>query len=234
VKMQGCGKLLLIAVLSILFVHSSGDDVGFWWWTWGTGSAPGGTNIGIAFSGEVDPSKAVSESNAVKNRLPGTKYISLGGGNAAGSWTSGGLSSIDNAINGGQFSGYGGIVYDIEQGNSGLSSAFQNSFRTAKSKGFKVLVTVSHSAPYGFGDAKTLMEGFFSDGNIDYLSPQLYTSGNEGQNDYTTAQGVGWGDYKKSRARIIPSIVRGSLYSSARSYFSGQGVNITGYIQWAN
>jgi len=232
--MQGCVKLLFITILAILFVQSSGLDVGYWWWTWGTGSAPGDTNIGIAFSGEANAAKAVSESKGIQGRLPGTKFLSIGGGNDAGSWTTAVLNDLNNAINSGSLAGYGGIAYDVEQGNSGLGSLFQTSFRLAKSKGFKVLVTVSHSAPYGFGDANSLMQTFFSDGNIDYLSPQLYTSGEESQNDYATSGGVSWNEYTKSRAHIIPSIVRGSLYSSAHSYFQGQGFNITGYIQWAN
>jgi len=165
--------------------------------------------------------------------LPGAKYISLGGGNANGGWSSGALSSITAAINDGKFDGYQGICYDVEQGDSGLSGAFQNSFAAARSKGFEVLVTISHSAPYGFGDAYQLMQTFFSDGNINYLSPQLYTSGTEGQNDYTTSGGVSWSMYKDARPRIVPSIVRSSLYDSAHSYFQGQGVEITGYIQWA-
>jgi len=220
--------------VTILFVHSNGLDVGYWWWTWGSGSAPGDTNIGIAFSVDVNPSQALSDCKSIQPRLPGTKYISLGGGDNDGSWTNSVLVNINSALNRGDFSSYGGIAYDVEQGNSGLGTLFQDSFRIAKSKGLKVLVTVSHSAPYGFGDAKTLMDLFFADTNIDYLSPQLYTSGTESQNDYTTSQGVGWDQYKKTRAHIKPSIVRGSLYSSAHSYFQQQGFNITGYIQWAN
>jgi len=96
-----------------------------------------------------------------------------------------------------------------------------------------VLVTISHSAPYGIGDAGTLMRSFFGDGNIDIISPQLYTSGTEGSNDYTTSGGVAWSEYRGAKARIAPSIVRTSLYQSAHQYFQTQGINISGYVQWA-
>jgi len=228
--------LFVSITLALLFALSTnGEDIGFWWWTWGSGaSVPASTNIGIAFSGWVDPAKALSDSKAIMGRLPGTKYISLGGGNANGHWSSSALQTINAAINRGDFSGYGGLVYDIEEGDNGLSSLFQQSFQAAKSKGFKVLVTISHSAPYGFGDAGSLMQTFFGDRNVDILSPQLYTSGTEGQNDYTTSGGVGWAQYKNFHGAVVPSIVRASLYDSARTYFSQQGVTITGFIQWAN
>jgi len=225
----------LIFTLAFLFVSVyAQEQVGYYWWTWqANGNAPSGTNIGVAFSGWVNPTSAISDSAAVINRLPGRKYISLGGGNANGAWTASALTAVTDAITSNKFTGYQGICYDIEQGDAGLSSHFTSSFTAAKSHGLSVLVTISHSAPYGFSDAYTLMQTFIGDSSIDYLSPQLYTSGNEGSNDYTTSGGVAWTMYRTSHARVIPSIVRASLYSSARTYFSGQGVNITGFIQWA-
>jgi len=77
------------------------------------------------------------------------------------------------------------------------------------------------------------MQSFFSNKNINYLSPQLYTSGTETSNDYTTAAGVQWSSYAKASAQIVPSIVTGSLYPSAKSYFSGVGVTTGGYVQWS-
>jgi len=228
--------LFVSITLALLFaISTNGEDVGYWWWTWGSGgNAPKSTNIGIAFSGHVNAASAISDSKSIEAKLPGTKYISLGGGDSDGRWTSSALQTINSAIGKGDFSGYGGIVYDVEEGDTGLGSLFQQSFTAAKGKGFKVLVTISHSAPYGFGDASSLMQAFFADRNIDILSPQLYTSGTEAQNDYATSGGIGWNQYKNAHASIVPSIVRESLYASARTYFSQQGVNITGYIQWAN
>jgi len=208
--------------------------VGYWWWTWSNGGPPpAGTNIGIAFSGWVDPNTAVQDSEKYKSRLPGTKFISLGGGNHNGAWSAARLAVVTNAISSGVFSGYEGIGYDIEEGESGLASAFKASFRAAKSAGFKVLVTISHSAPYGVADASALMASFFPNPDIDFLSPQLYTSGFETQNDYTTSQGVTWSQYASSKAAVVPSIVNASLYADAQSYFANQGVNTTGFIQWA-
>lgn len=97
-----------------------------------------------------------------------------------------------------------------------------------------VLVTISHSAPYGFQDAAVLMDSFLSSSHIDFLSPQLYTSGTETQNDYATSHGVTWQSYAGARPQIIPSIVTSNLYQDARNYFRNCGVNTTGYIQWKN
>jgi len=226
---------LLFAIIALFVVCSSGQqDIGYWFWTWSSGGgAPGGTNAGIAFSGWTNPSSAISDSNAIKNRLPGTKYISLGGGNANGRWTAALINQVNSAIEAGNFAGYGGIAYDIEEGDAGLTGGFQNSFRAAKGKGLRVIVSISHSAPYGFSDAYALMQAFFADANIDLLSPQLYTSGTESQNDYTTSGGVSWDMYARSRARDVPSNVRGSYYSSALTYFRQHGFNITGYKQRA-
>jgi len=213
---------------------SSPSIAGIFYWTWDS-SPPGGLsnfNVGVAFSGLVDPSSAISNSGGVYGNLPGAKWISLGGGNSAGSWTSSLLSSVTSSINNNAFSGYQGIVFDVEQGDSGLASAFETAFAAAKAHGFKVLVTVSHSCPYGISDAASLMSGFFGSSHIDYISPQLYTSGSEGANDYTT-NGVAWSSYASSRAQIAPSIVTASYYASAQSYFSGLGITLHGYVQWA-
>jgi len=190
-------------------------------------------NLAVAFSGWVDPATAVSNSASIKNSLPGTKYIGLGGGNSNGAWTSALVQSVASACNSGTFSGYNGIAFDIEVGDSGLSSAFSSTFSTCKSKGFQILVTISHSAPYGIGDAGTLMSSFLSNSNIDIISPQLYTTGNEGSNDYTTSGGVGWAQYAGSRAKIVPSIVTGTLYNDAATQFGNYGVSIAGFIQWS-
>jgi len=229
-------RLLFLAVFGVLLTQSNAQDVIGWWrWTWGnTHNGPAGCNTGIAFSGEVDPKAAISESNAVKSSLPGAKWIDLGGGDASGSWTSQHLNDINTMLQNGSFAGWAGLAYDVEEGNSGLGTLFNTSFQIAKKMGFKVIVTISHSAPYGFSDAAQLMNIFFASSYIDYISPQLYTSGNEKQNDYTTSQGVQWSAYQKSIARIAPSIVTASYYNDAVNYFKNQGVTLDGFIQWAN
>jgi len=80
--------------------------------------------MGIAFSGWTNPTNAVRDSASIQNRLPGTKYISLGGGNANGRWSSSSLTTVIAAINNGTFAGYGGICFDIEEGDGGLSANF--------------------------------------------------------------------------------------------------------------
>jgi hypothetical protein len=205
------------------------------WWTWQSSvSVPPNTNVGVAFSGWADPNSALSDSNSVYSRLPGRKYISLGGGNANGRFTWSNLNSIESHINSGAFSAYQGIVFDIEEGDSGLLSAFNACFQAAKNKGFSVLVTTSHSAPYGIGDAANLMRSFFQNSNIDYLSPQLYSSGYEASNDYSTTFGVQWYEYASAKATVIPSICKYTYYDDAYNYFRTQGVTITGYVQWQN
>ncbi len=174
----------------------------------------------------------MSESSSIKSKLPGTKYISLGGGDSDGRFTASRVNSITTAINDGKFAGYGGIVYDIEEGDSGLSSVFKSSFKAAKASGLKVLVTVSNTAPYGISDAGALMRSFFSDSNIDYLSPQLYESGEETKNDYSTNGGVQWTEYGAAKAAVVPSIVKADLYPSAQSFLAGKGVTTKGYVQW--
>jgi LysM repeat protein len=216
-------------------VPASGKiQIGFWRWTWGqTHKPPSGCNLGLAFSGWTDATKALHESSVVYTSVPDLKYITLGGGNANGAFNATGLQNITNAINAGKFTSYAGIAYDIEEGSSGLAAAFAQSFAAAKAKDLKVLVTISHSAPYGIGDAYSLMQSFFTNSNIDFLSPQLYTTGSETQNEYATSGGVGWNMYAGAKAKVIPSIVKANMFSDAQTYFKQHGVTLAGFIQWS-
>ena len=189
-------------------------------------------NMSVAFSGWTDVTTALNESAKVSNTLQGERYISFGGGNANGRMSAAGLYNISNAINYGIFNGYDGIVYDVEEGDGGLAQAFTESFRTAKSNGFKVIVTVSHSQPYGIPDSIQLMSTFLRSEYIDYLSPQLYTSGTEASNDYAITNGYVWENYRGSRPGIVISIVRASLFEDAKKFFANKGVPIVGFIQW--
>ena len=188
----------------------------------------------VAFSGWGDIYAALSESEIVYPILQGEKYISVGGGTENGYWTASVLSRLDDAIGKGALDAYVGMVYDIEEGDSGLLSMFRHSFAIAKSKGFKVIVTYSHSAPYGIEDASLLMQGFFLETNIDALSPQLYTTGNESLNDYSELYNVAWSDYYNATPAIIPSLVNGgSYFMDAQEFFETEyGIPISGYVQW--
>lgn len=208
-------------------------NVGYWRKTWVACTAPAGATMGLAFSGWTDPNSALSNSAPVVDGLVGVKYITLGGGNENGAFSASALSQIVTAINGGRFAAYQGIAFDVEEGDSGLAAGFQQAFAAAKAKGFKVLVTVSHSAPYGIADAPALMSAFFQDGNIDVLSPQLYTSGSETANDWATTAGVTWEQYAGARAAIVPSVVSADLYVAAQQVLAGSGVTTQGYVVWA-
>lgn len=209
------------------------QNIGYWDWTWApTGTAPQGATLGLAFSGYADPTQALQSSQAVIDKLFGVKFLTLGGGNDAGKFTAAVLASIDQAITSGQFDAYQGLAFDIEEGDSGLEDAFATSFQLAYARGFQVLVTVSHSAPYGVSDAQALMTSLFSSPYIDFLSPQLYTTGEETTNDFTTTAGVTWQQYATAKAAVIPSIVQSSYYANAQTTFATYGVTTRGYVCW--
>ncbi len=114
-----------------------------------------------------------------------------------------------------------------------VQSGSQPSPTPTKDETVGYFVTVSHSAPYGISDGATLMQSFFENSNIDYLSPQLYTTGYETQNDYAISQGVQWKSYATVKAAIVPSIVEASMYADAQTYFANVGVTLKGFVQWA-
>jgi len=217
----------------LLFAGIQAQNIrGIYYWTWSSGINVTGLNAGVAFSGWVDADQALSDSSAVYNRLPGTKYLSLGGGNANGRWSAAPLQKIASYCQNGRFNAYPGVVFDIEEGDSGLGNAFAAAFAACKNHGHQVLVTISHSAPYGISDGKDLMRRFFQDRNIDILSPQLYTTGTEPGNDYST-DGFDWSNYVGAIPSFVPSIVRGSYFADARNYFSQRGITADGYVQWS-
>jgi len=210
---------------------------GLYAWSWsGKPIYPVNTNLVVAFSGWANPYNALSDSGAIYSNLVGLKFISIGGGNTNGRFTSQILIQLNSMIVAGSLSAYDGICYDIEEGDSGLATAFSTSFAVAKANSLKVLVTVSHSAPYGINDKVQLMNALFADPNIDILSPQLYSSGTESSNDYTYS-GVPWSSYATTSAAIVPSIVSASMYADAQAFFldssrSGTSFAIQGFIQW--
>ncbi len=158
--------------------------------------------LGVAFSGWADPSAAISDSATIYNKLPSPKYISIGGGNSNGRFSDSVLSKLNATIWSGGFRGYTGIVFDID---TGLSSAFATCFQASVANGLEVIVTVSHSAPYGIVDASTVMKNILADPNVKFVSPQLYTSGEESANDYSLTRDIPWSIYRNTKAIIIPS-----------------------------
>ena len=195
---------------------------------------PVDTNLAVCFSGWVTVSDVLNSCASVKSQLPGKKFLSFGGGNSNGRWNESVLTNIDFAIRNKQLVGWDGLVYSIHEGDTGLATVFATSFANAKANGLSVLVTVSHSQPNSISDAVLLMISFFSNSNIDYLSPQLFTTGKETGNDYEVV-GTSWNAFKSSKAKIIPSVVLGSRdYPTASAYFSqNHGIILSGFIQWS-
>ena len=170
------------------------------------------------------------ESDLIKHKLGANPGISLGGGNENGRWTSYAITEINQALAAGRFSDYTYYIADIEIGETGLASDFATNFKAAKDAGMTVVVTISHSAPYGFADKIELMESFFKDENIDYISPQMYTTGTETEIDWDY-DGVTWDQFSDSIAEIAPSLVDCDQYWEAEAEFAFEyGVFITGCI----
>jgi hypothetical protein len=69
-----------------------------------------------------------------------------------------------------------------------------------------------------------MIKAWAADTNIDYISPQLYSSGMEGQPvfDETSsckATGCTWDLYKNSHAAFVPSIITHFHYPEIATYF---------------
>ena len=213
---------------------------GYYSWTWNAAATTvlAKSDVSICFSGLTSVSEVLAKCQNFKAAPGSQKYLSFGGGNDDGRWTQSILASIDKATNANSFTSWSGIVYDIGEGDKGLTNAFASSFKNSKAKGLKVLVTVSYSQPYSMGtvaDANALMMSFLSNTNIDFISPQLYTSGTEAQNSYTVVNGgVPWSAFAKSRAKVVPSLAIGSRdYLEALNKFRTYGVTLYGYVQWS-
>jgi len=227
-------SLLLACVIFLCTIRTNAQVEGIYFWSWSSHANVTYTNLDVAFSGDVDPDRAISDSSSIYPKLIGQKYLSIGGGDNDGRWTETSVKKVQTYCSEGKFTNYVGIVFDIEIGDSGLSSAFTQAFSACKGKGYKVLVTVSNSAPYDIPDAAALMRSFIPDKNIDYLSPQLYSSGTEKQNDYSTNAGVQYTEWNKAAAKVIPSIVSSNLYADAKNVFQTRfGINTDGYIRWS-
>ena len=84
------------------------------------------------------------------------------------------------------------------------------------------MLTISSSQPYAFDDASTLMNSFFNNPDIDYLSPQVYNDQLNG-NDFM-AEGTPWSAWAKAKAKIVVSVVLESRdYAGAIHFFPKMG-----------
>lgn len=172
------------------------------------------------------------------------RFLTLGGGNSAGEFTAAALSSITShaaLIK----QNYSAVMFDVEEvvgPSSTMMPLFAESFAALKKEGLIVGVTTSHSAPYACdspADAVAFTKAWAADGNIDILSPQLYSSGSEGSPEFAETNsckdaGCTWDLYKGAKAVIAPSIVDSTQYAAVKSYFSSNlGITTKGYFQWA-
>ncbi|MEM6455887.1 MAG: hypothetical protein AAF772_12395 [Acidobacteriota bacterium] len=238
----------LLLVLGLLGMGCSTDDgatvegatvegatveiVGYWDQSWETFTPPVDANMAIAFTGEADVDQALADSAKLIDRMVGEKYLGLGGGDETGGWTAARIDAVVQDLDAGKLADYVGVAFDVEVcDEEGLADDFAEAFAAAKRQRLGVLVTISHSEPYGCKDTTTLMKSFLDSAVIDYLSPQLYTSGSETENDYT-AVGTPWSAYADTQAAVVPSIVRASMYADAQTYFQEQGVTLGGFVAW--
>ena len=187
--------------------------------------------MGICFSGAVDVNDALAQCADMRVKLPGKKYLSIAGGDGDGRWTRANITNLDAAVRAKKLAGYDGICYDIENGETGLSASFAASFANAKANGLRVLLTISSSEPYAIADGPQLMQSFFTNANIDFMSPQVYNDQLNG-NDFM-AEGTPWSAWGKAKAKIVLSVVKGSRdYAQAFDFFAKQNINPVGFIQW--
>lgn len=219
-----------------------GMMIGYYSPSWDSGSrGPAGATMGVAFSGWVDPKQAIDDYHGPA--LKGDKYCSVGGGNDHGAFTPSRVQKITQGMQLFVQAGYQGVCYDVEEvsgSGSALVQAFQESFAAAKQAGLKVFVTTSHSAPYKSDsprDAVQLVKAWVADSNIDTLSPQLYSSGDERSPDFAETDnckdaGCTWAIWRNAAATIAPSLANGNQYSQAQSGMSQRGITIDGYVQW--
>jgi len=193
--------------------------------------------MGVAFSGWDNPAQALSASEPHRSSLVGSQWIDAGGGNKNGRWNAKSLIEWESAIKSGKLKAWAGIVFDVEECYTpGLEKIFAGVLRAAKTAGMETLVTVSHSAPYMCSDASTLMQSFFSSADVDYLSPQLYTSGNESVPDFTPNHALNWSAWIGAKGRFIPSLGCAALknggYKNVTQYFAKLNITTSGYLMW--
>lgn len=83
-----------------------------------------------------------------------------------------------------------------------------------------------------------LVKAWVVDTNIDYISPQMYTTGGEGSPDFQPTMnchwlGCRWELYTGMVNKMIPSIVGAYQYPEVEKWFlDNWGVQCVGYIEW--
>merc|ERR1719191_2080754 len=136
--------ILLTIFVQLCFGRNSVDQdaeiIGYYSWGWGAGSfGPPGANAGAAFTGYTDVKTAIDYYTEGASwccpALVGTKYLTLGGGNAAGVFTAASLNNIASSGSKIKQGGYEGVMFDVEeiQGSSStMAPLFSKAFAALK------------------------------------------------------------------------------------------------------
>ncbi len=160
---------------------------GYYKFAWEGTSVPlGDWDFGIWFGGEV-PKLAIDQNiNKAKFLNGNKKLLNLGGGDPkTGSWNLSDFDYINSKLSAIKSAGWDGLCFDVEICPPDISfvEAFKNCFAKCKKAGLIVFVTMSHLVPYacktGAGQGTDLVNASIADPNVDYISPQLYTKGDE-------------------------------------------------------
>jgi len=221
-----------------------------WSWTSQPSQGPSDTNACVFFSGWNNVANAFGDNHwdGCAHADSIGKYFSIGGGNNNGVLNADNVQAFVNDLSQVQAKGYNGVMFDIEKvrgSASAMNPVFSSAFAAIKSAGMKVAITVSHTAPYDCDspqDAVDFVAAFVQDPNVDIISPQLYSSGNESTADYSStwncanlATPCGWNLYRNARSgmQIAPSIVRTSQYDAVKTHLKNQEqIDTSGYFVW--
>lgn len=203
---------------------------GYYKFAWqGTSMPAGDWDLAIWFGGEV-PKLAIDNNIGKAKLLNGRKkLLNLGGGlPETGSWNLSDFDYINSKLSDIKSAGWDGICFDVEacQPNVSFVEAFKNCFAKCKQTGLIVFITMSHLVPYacktGKGQGTDLVNAWIADPNIDYISPQLYSSGELLEPSRLT-------QFATIRDKILPSIPRESDWNGLAAK---TGLACPGYIIW--
>jgi len=229
---------------------NNGDIISYYSWNWGSGSfGPYGATSGISFTGLSDVVKAIDAYNTGDQwwtglpELKGTRYISIGGGNSAGFLGVKELNLIKTQAQTMKDAGYQGIIFDVEHvkdPHAEMIPAFNQAFKQLKQDGMIVAVTTSHSAPYEAPtpeDSVELLKAWVKNPDIDFISPQLYSTGQEADPEFAETNfckdaGCTWDHYVGALPRFVPSINNHTHYAAVVDWFAARGITCEGYVQW--
>ena len=204
---------------------------GYYIMSWVNSPAPPGKwDFGIYFGGETPKESIDKYINLSSKITSGKKILDLGGGLDTGIWKGQpDFDYINSKLSAIKQSGWDGLCFDVEvcSPNVNIAPLFTDCFAKCKAAGLLVIVTISHSMPYscqtGKGQGKDLINAWLTDKNIDYISPQLYSSG-------TILEPSDLSIFKEIQNKILPSIPYDSDWEKLNT--SNIGINPSGYILW--